>query len=56
MSYLDFQLLLYVPSEQYEPCVPLRAGICDTTVLWLGRGTGGPGALSTISPAQSWCC
>ena len=20
MSYLDFQLLLYVPSEQYEPC------------------------------------
>ena len=45
MSYLDFQLLLYVPSEQYEPCRTFYEQVFATqpffagwrcSILWAG--------------------
>ena len=56
MSYLDFQLLLYVPSEQYELAVPFTSRYLQHNRSMAGTRGRRTGVLSTISPAQSWCC
>ena len=56
MSYLDFQLLLYVSSEQYEPCRTFYEQVFATQPFYGWDEDRRTGALSTISPAQSWCC
>ena len=56
MSYLDFQLLLYVPSEQYAPCRTFYEQVFATQPFYGWDEGPEDRALSTISPAQSWCC
>lgn len=44
MSYLDFQLLLYVPSEQYEPCRTFYEQVFETQPFYgWDEGPGGRG-------------